>query len=216
MKRILFLQSLITVSVVSMTLVVLLAGRVLGRSSEALGRAEDCQLPCWNNLRPGEMSLNEASNILRNLGYRLRTNADDQGINAQFSYRPLEPSSVCEVALTGGGGGILREVILRMCEPLPIGEVLNLIGEPQSMLPIASLMIFQEGQTILTMRMPMCEGRSVSLHSTVRFISLADESLNIEVVRQPSDLPWEGFVPFWRYMQLYPDKAVCPYVSRRP
>jgi hypothetical protein len=79
------------------------------------------------------------------------------------------------------------------------------------MLPIASLMIFQEGQTILTLRQRMCDDDRVSAHAPIRFISLADSNLNAAVAQQVSDLPWQGFVPFWRYGQLYPDKAICPH-----
>src|SRR5262249_7751633 len=102
-----------------------------------------------------------------------------------------------------------RELILLACDPLPIGEFINVIGDPESMLPLASLVIFQEGQTILTLRQPACDGHKIYPQATIRYISLADSTLNVEVATQVSDLPWQGFVPFWRYGQLHPDKPVC-------
>jgi hypothetical protein len=100
-------------------------------------------------------------------------------------------------------------LILRACEPLPLGDVLNLIGSTYSMMPMASLMIFQEGQTILTLRAAMCENASLSPHASIRYLSLADSTLNSQVASQRFDLPWAGFVPFWHYGRLFPDKPVC-------
>ena len=41
--------------------------------------------------------------------------------------------------------------------------------------------------------------------------ALADAGVNSIMTNQPSDLPWHGFLPFWRYSQLYPDKFICPW-----
>lgn len=209
MRRLWIAHGFIIGALVTVTLLALFAGRAFGSESRGLYAAADCQLPCWNGIRPGETRINEASNTLRSLGYRPRRFNEDAGIATNIVFIHAELDGVCQVGLTPGFGGLVRELILRACEPMPVGEVLNLIGSPDSMLPIASLMIFQEGQTILTLRQPACTSRKIYPQATIRFISLADSTLNTLVANQESDLPWQGFLPFWRYGQLHPDKPIC-------
>jgi hypothetical protein len=209
MRRIWIAHGFIIGLLVSITLMALLAGRAFGGDSRQWDAAIDCQLPCWQDIRPGETRVNEASNTLRNLGYRPRRLNEDAGIATNIVFIHDDAEGICQVGLTPGFGGLIREIILRACEPMPVGEVLNLIGSPDSMLPIASLVIFQEGQTILTLRQPLCTSHKVYPDATIRFISLADSTMNMMVANQQSDLPWQGFLPFWRYGQLHPDKPVC-------
>lgn len=209
MKRIWLVQGFITGSLVAITLLALVAGRVLGNTPSALRANNTCQLPCWNDIRPGQTRLGEATNILRNLGYHPRRLNEDAGIATNLIYISDDVASMCQVGLTPGFGGMVREIILRACDPLPIGDILNLIGNPDSMLPIASLMIFQEGQTILTLRQPTCSRHKIEPQATIRYISLADSTLNSLVANQDSALPWKGFVPFWHYGQLFPEQVVC-------
>ena len=209
MKRIWQVQGFITGSLIAVTLLALIAGRALGNTPTALRADSDCQLPCWSDIHPGETRLGEAINILRNLNYHARRFNEDAGIATNVIYINDDAGSVCQVGLTPGAGGIVRETILRTCNPLPVGEILNLIGQPDSMLPIASLMIFQEGQTILTLRQPTCAQRKLEPQATIRFISLADSTLNKLIATQSSALPWKGFMPFWHYGQIFPEQVVC-------
>lgn len=209
MKRIWLVQGFITGSLIAVTLMALIAGRVLGSTPAALRADNNCPLPCWSDIHPGETRLGEAINILRNLGYHPRRFNEDAGIATNLLYINDDAGSVCQVGLTPGPSGIVREIILRTCDPLPIGDILNLIGKPDSMLPIPSLMIFQKGQTILTLRQPTCASRKIVPQATIRFISLADSTLNSLVATQESALPWKGFIPFWHYGQIFPEQVVC-------
>jgi len=208
MRRVWIAHSFVVVTVVTVTLLAVFAGRAFGGAAATLRPTDDCRLPCWNNIRPSETRLSEATNILRNLGYRPRRFNEDAGIATNILYIHNEAQWICQVGLTPGGG-LVRELILRACEPLSIGDVLNVIGSPDSMLPIPSLVIFQEGQTILTLWQPACDGHKIYPSASIRFISLADATLYVRVANQESELPWQGFLPFWRYGQLYPDKPVC-------
>jgi hypothetical protein len=210
MKRIWLVQGFITGSLVAITLLALIAGHVLGSTPAALRADQNCPLPCWGDIHPGQTRLGEAINILRNRGYHPRRFNEDAGIATNLLYISEDDAgSVCQVGLTPGGSGIVREVILRTCDPLPVGDIFNLIGKPDSMLPIASLMIFQEGQTILTLRQPTCAQRKLEPQATIRFISLADPTLNKLVASHSSALPWKGFMPFWHYGQIFPEQVIC-------
>jgi hypothetical protein len=209
MKRIWLVEGFITGSVVAITLLALIAGRALGNPPAALRENGSCQLPCWSSIQPGQTRLGEAINILRNSGYHARRLNEDAGIATNLLYINDDAEAICQVGLTPGGSGVVREIILRTCDPLPVGEILNLIGAPDSTLPMASLMIFQKGQTILTLRQPACASRKMAPEATIRFISLADSTLNSLVANQSSALPWKGFIPFWHYGQLFPEQIVC-------
>ncbi|MEO8612115.1 MAG: hypothetical protein ABI690_29730 [Chloroflexota bacterium] len=209
MRRIWLVQASITGTMIAVTLLALIAGHVLGSTPAALRADNSCPLPCWSDIHPGTTRLGEAINILRNLGYHPRRFNEDAGIATNLLYINDDAGSVCQVGLTPGQNGIVREIILRTCDPLSVGDILNLIGKPDSMLPIASLMIFQDGQTILTLRQPSCARRKIYPESTIRFISLADRTLNSLVATQQSALPWRGFMPFWHYGQIFPQQVVC-------
>ncbi len=209
MKRILHLHSLITASIVILTLAILIAGRALNPAPESLLTADDCRLPCWDGLRPGKTTISEANLILHAQGYRTAT-FDPDPILTNTSFIATESNLICEVHLEPAPGGIFSQMTLRPCSPLHVGDILSLIGQPESMLPIASVIIFQEGQTILLLQSPICTGATVSPHANIRYILLSEEGVNINTINQPTNVPWQGFVPFWRYHQLHPDRPICP------
>lgn len=210
MRRVLWIQGILTGSVVAATLVALLAGRTLNLPLVTLSATGDCQLPCWNDLRPGETHVAEAGDILVSLGYERRV-FDPDPILANTSFVSDEPNAICEVHLNPIPGGSFDMITLRACSSVNIGDILSMTGQPESMLPFASVIVFREGQMILFLHSKMCEQQHVSLHMPVRYILLADEGVNAVMVNQPSDLPWHGLLPFWRYSQLYPDKMICPW-----
>jgi len=183
-----------------------------GQVGEAapLDTAPDCQIPCWNGIHPGQTTMHQASAILKRLGYELLPRDDDPGINVQLSYGATRPATFCQADLSGRRFRdlVVRELVLRACESLPLGRVLDRLGLPDSMLPIASTLIFQEGQIIITLRLPICDMKP-SPHALIRYINLSEIGINAEVIKQPADLPWHGFVPLWRYGQLYPNKTIC-------
>jgi hypothetical protein len=208
-RRILLYQGLMTASVIAITLGALLIGRLFTRSLDSSVRGENCQLPCWNNLRPGETTISEANLILHQRGYRTET-FDPDPILTNTSFVAIEQQTICEVHLEPAPGGYFSVITLRPCSPVSMGDISSLIGEPESMLPLLSTMMFQDGQTILLLQTPICNGSHVSLHTLVRFIMLSDGGVHERLLSQPSNLPWHGFIPFWRYGQMYPDKPVCP------
>jgi hypothetical protein len=210
MRRVMLIQGMLTGSLVVATLVALLAGRILNLPPIALFMTGECQLPCWNNLHPGETNISEAGDILVSLGYTPRT-FDPDPILRRTSFVAAEPNAICEVHLNPVAGGSFNSITLRACTWLPMGDILSLIGEPESMLPLASVIVFREGQMILFLNNRMCDQEHVSLHMPIRYIVLSDEGVNTLMLNQPSDLPWHGAIPLSRYSRLYPDKVFCPW-----
>jgi hypothetical protein len=201
---------MLTGIIITVTVFALGAGRVLSQPSVSLSKTGECQLPCWNNLHPGQTLVSEADDILENMGYQRRI-FDPDPILANTSFVAVESNTICEVHLNPAPGGSFDTITLRTCNRLPIGDILSMIGEPESMMPYASVIMFQEGQMILFTHDSMCKQKEMSLHMPIRYILLADVGVNATIVNQPSDLPWHGFLPFWRYGQLYPDKMICPW-----
>ncbi|MBZ0288454.1 MAG: hypothetical protein K8I30_12630 [Anaerolineae bacterium] len=209
MKRIWLIQGFITGSLIAITLLALIAGRVLGTTPAALRAQADCQMPCWNYIYPGQTLLGEAVSILEMLGYRARRIDEDPGIAINRVYINDSGSPICRVGLTADRGSVVREVILRACDTLPLGDVFNLMGQPDSLLPIASLVIYWDGQMLLTLREATCDMHRIAPQATIRYISLADSTQNSIVAAQESALPWKGFIPFWHYGRLFPEQIVC-------
>jgi len=210
MRRVFFIESMLIGTLIAATLLSLSIGRVFRLPPVSLYVSGDCELPCWNNLRPGQTRVSEAGDILENLGYERRV-FDPDPILANTSFAAVEPNAICEVHLNPIPGGSFDTITLRACTTLPIGDILSMTGQPESMLPYASVIMFQEGQMILFMRNSMCRQKQMSLYMPIQYILLADAGVNSVMTNQPSDLPWHGFLPFWRYSQLYPDKFICPW-----
>jgi hypothetical protein len=198
-------------------------GHAIGEQPADFGKVENCRLPCWNGIRPGRTPIKDADTTLREAGYVLQDEGDSERLSATFSYKAALPSAaVCQVGVERSQGLVptVAELTLRFCDGAFLGHIVDMLGEPDSILPIVSLMNYQQGQVVVILRSPMCT-TIPSPHTPLLFISLSSQVISTqqnsilaaeqagEKDSTSTNLPWRGFIPIWRYQELFPGRAVC-------
>ncbi len=209
MRKLVFLHSVLSTPMMVITLVAIFFGQVRGQFSEFY-TSETCVLPCWHGITPGVTPVREASSLLVAAGYRVKNVAEEPGIPGQLTFETSNPVSICQVGLGRSRAldPLVREITLQICDSTTLGDIMRLIGPPQTILPIVSILIYQEGQTLVILRTPICETR-LAPHNEIRYIALSEISVNGRMTDQPGDLPWRGFSPVWRYAEYFPRQPVC-------
>ncbi len=227
MKRYLLLPLLLMLTLWVLMLVSVGVGRVLGRAPDGLYAQSDCVLPCWNGILPGQTPAQAADGILKTLGYTLHDSRKDpaNSLPNQITYDAPAGATVCQVGISRARGvvPIVSDLTLRVCDEAPLGHVMDMLGEPESFVPYVSMMTYARGAVSVILRSEWCD-RPVSPHSPILFLSLA---LPVSAAPQSaalrseqatggdeagllsSQIPWRGFLPLWRYAQLYPDRVLC-------
>lgn len=203
-RRIVGLQAVISAVLMGLVGLFIAAGSYLQLDKPALEQDDDCRLPCWNGIIPGQTLYNQARQIVIDQGYTLWTEPDGLAVPGQVLYiAPDRQRTVCKVGFsrTRMMEAFVREMALWFCEPQDLGDLMPLLGTPHLILPLTSLLTYNEGQIVLILTLPVCD-RALSPRSTVRYISLADASFNAPLFNQPVQLGWRGFMPMWRYGQL--------------
>lgn len=207
-------------SLIILTFTSIAAGRVLGGIPNGLEAEASCTLPCWNGIRPGETTLIEADAILRNLGYKLV--GPDASVATTNNYESIQPAPICQVGL--GRARILSarisEITLQFCKDTALGHLNELVERPESFIPYVSMLSYHKGEVIVILRSEICR-TPLTPHNPILFISLtqptaqtpANNAISAELATQREEnstlLPWQGFLPLWRYDQLYPGRVVC-------
>lgn len=221
MKRVLFLPGLITIPLITLVFVSMAVGQAWGRPPSGFVQVENCRLPCWNGIRPGETTLREAVDRLTDLAYE-PLQEQTAAIPNVMNYITQNSSSICQVGLGSARSmsAKISELTLRVCEGASLGHIIDMLGEPESMIPMISLLTYHNNQVVIVMRSEMC-GSQLSPHSELLFISitqpqtgnaaLATEMILSELESRVDStlLPWRGFLPLWRYDDLFPERVVC-------
>jgi hypothetical protein len=207
-------------SLIIMTFSSIAAGQVLGSIPNGLEAEESCVLPCWNGIRPGETTVIEADSILRGLDYDLI--GPDASVATTNNYESIYPVPICQVGL--GRARILSarisEITLQFCEDTALGHLNELVEGPESFIPYVSMLSYHKGEVIVILRSEICR-TPLTPHNPILFISLTqpisqtqtNSAISAELATQREEnstlLPWEGYLPLWRYNQLYPGRVVC-------
>jgi len=221
MKRVLLLPGLITVPLITLMLVSIAIGKAWGNPPSGFVQVETCRLPCWNGIRPGETRLGEAINRLTELGYE-PMQGEGAAIPNVMNYVTSQPNSICQVGMGAprSMNAKVTELTLQVCKGTSLGHIIDMLGEPESMIPMISLLTYENNQVVIVMRSEMC-GSQLSPHSELMFISvtqpptgagaLATEMILNQMQNQVDStlLPWRGFLPLWRYDRLYPERVIC-------
>ncbi len=220
MRKFLLLPGLLTAPMIALMLVAMAVGQALGQSPSGFNPIDDCHLPCWNGIRPGETTLLEADTLLTERGYRLATVERDGtfAIPNNINYVPEDPNAVCHVGL-----GRVRlmsttvsEMTLQVCEGASLGHIVSMIGEPEGILPFVSLVSYKKNTVTVVLRSEMCR-TPLTPHSDILFIVITQpvgsRVLTAEQILESQEdstiLPWRGFLPVWRYDRLFPGRVVC-------
>lgn len=181
---------------VALALLVLLAGllgQLIGPAGHPFGSGDRCALPCWNGIRPGELYIPRASQILVSLGYDPSTNALDR---THVYYTPREGVSGCHVRLEHFDA-IVSETRLTSCAGLRLGDVMAALGPPDGVQPGMLLFAFRGGQVRVKLAADGCAPR-LSPYLPVDYLSLSAGP------RQAGIAPWNGFMSTFHYLLRFP------------
>jgi hypothetical protein len=193
MKRLLILQCSILPPLVVLVLLAIVLGSRLDNKPRLLRRSEICTLPCWNGIRPGEMSIDAANHILFSQGYEAQNSLMDR---AHITYTPVGLG--CNVRLEYEEATV-TETRLTNCPNLRLGDVIAALGDPDSLLPHSSSFSFERGMARLRLKHDPCEEK-LSPYSEVMYVQFSRTPGIL-----PNEVPWQGFIPVWRYGQRFPD-----------
>jgi hypothetical protein len=221
MRKYFLLPVLMILPLVVLTMMSITFGHSFGITPTNFGKIENCNLPCWNGIQPGVTLLNDAIAVLSAMGYVLQSPKDVDRLQSSLSYKTVLPDGVCQVGVGRSGGvrPIVTELTLRFCDGASLGHILDMLGAPDTVLPIASLIYYQSSQVSVVLDAPMCR-KVLSPHTPLLFIDVLPQLtqtqsnlLKAEAATGKDDdstnLPWQGFIPVWRYDQLFPGRAIC-------
>jgi hypothetical protein len=156
-----------------------------------------CQLPCWNGIRPDETSIVRANRILGEAGYTLDT---PSGSDVTFYYYRPPAAQRCAVQLDVRDA-IVRRIRLENCPPTRIGDLIRVLGSPTSVLVERSGLAFSDGAVFAFLFPESC----ARMYKPEAFVGTID-------LRSPDVLrgylqPWHGFI-HGRYYQPHPQASV--------
>lgn len=192
MKRLFLLHLSLVLPLLVLMLAAIQVGAQVNHVPPVLRRG--CDAPCWNGIKPGEMSIDAANQILFSQGYEPQ-NAGGERI----TYVPGEDNRRrCTIRLTFDNA-IVNETRLSNCPALRLGDVLAAWGAPDGILHTAMTLSFERG---------MARIRLVSAEDCEYDLSPFTEIHSIRFARTPGLLPneirWRGFKPAWSYKQISP------------
>lgn len=157
-----------------------------------------CPPPCWNTIRPGEMSIGEADRILIDDQYQRQV---DQRGRPGTVYLLEDTASGCTVRLERQGGA-MTEVRLLDCPALRLGDLIPALGHPQSLLPHSMTISFEGGMARIRLKLDPCKQR-ISPFSEVMFVRFARTPGIL-----PNEVEWRGFIPARQYAQRFPYDSI--------
>jgi hypothetical protein len=208
MKQLVLLQGGIAGMLVGCILLAVLLGRQNTANIAALVYTADCQLPCWNGIQPGETNLEAADAALLRSGYRLIGDLPTERIRG---YEREHMAGDCQVRLAYRQG-VVTVITLTECDGLRLGDMIRLTGTPQRVARLGNLLTLRNGQVMMALPYDQCQ-RGLSPYSVPSSIFLMDANRAAIAMAEPSDRPktvdWIGFVPWWRYRNLYPNMYGC-------
>ncbi len=216
MKKILLFHSLLSGTLTTLTLFALWLGQVAGSSQ--LQMTEDCHLPCWNGITPGETKVQDADVILRDLGYA-QLDSNLTSIPGTLAYRNSQVA-VCEVGLARVRqfSPTVSEITLHVCDGALLGHLVEDMGRPDGFIPLVSMVSYANGEVLAVLRSEICDTH-LSPHNPLLFISLSRRAVatnsvaRAELATEENStstlLPWRGYIPLWRYDQLFPGRVIC-------
>jgi hypothetical protein len=179
------------------TLLVLVGGVVGGQINPppvALRHADLCVLPCWRGINPGHTFIDPANQLLLGQGYNAQHSLMLRG---SIWYIPGERSrGGCMVQLEHRQA-VVTETRLNDCPGLRLGDVMALVGPPQSVQPGALSLTFDGGRVRVKLAADGCVPR-LSPHLPVSYISLTTGAAASE-----RDVPWQGFMPTRAYLRQF-------------
>jgi len=194
MKHLFLIQCSLLPMLAALIFVAMGLGKSISGIPFQLRRSESCALPCWNGIRPGEMSVDAANRILFSQGYEMQNSMMDRN---HILYIPPTDNR-CTIRL-GHQSARVIETRLSDCPNLRLGDVIAALGQPESLMPHSLTFRFGRGMAHLRLSIDPCVDRLSAFSEVmfVRFSTTPDIS--------PYEVPWQGFIPAWRYEYRFPN-----------
>lgn len=193
LRRWVIIQLTITTSLLALTLTAMFLGTRLHATPSML--RQSCTMPCWNGIKPGEMTIDSANQILFSQGYEPQNSGGER-----ITYVPGEEDRRRCTVRVSFDEAIVTEIRLSNCPNLRLGDVIAAWGAPDGILHNSMSLSFERGMARL---------RLVAASDCDYPLSPYTEILNIRFARTPGFLPnelrWHGFMPAWSYKQLSPN-----------
>jgi hypothetical protein len=189
-----------------------LAARALGQAQPAnpalTGFVQGCEgvpMPCWYGIVPEQTTVQEAADILRRAGFQLHY------AGQHLEAKPTA-ASACEFDLPfDTGSEVIHLFNVRKCGLLQLGDLLTLLGAPN----VAYSCVYYAANREMPILNLQYKGTYLfqRVTNTARFDTLAlpDAYQKIDAVSFSGlvlnpGIKWRGFVAYWRFQQLEPDK----------
>lgn len=168
---------------------------------------DDCNLPCWQQIRPRSTPVEMADLMLTAAGYqriellaRFRT----------MAYRHQFDSRVCTVGLAYSGG-IVTTITLDRCSAR-LGDLMAIVGPPDGILFTGRAVSFRNGRVIASLR--GCGSFAPERSIVSIFLNNpGPPPPNTIIDNTPQDhiprFSWRGFAPRAYYEAIEPNFPAC-------
>lgn len=181
--------------VIILTNVAMVLGSAFQPASPALASIDSCTLPCWNDITPGETTLDSALNILSELGYRKHETIARADV---VIYYAPENSDWCDVLL-GFSERRFPSIVIYMnllnCPGLRMGDLAGVLGDIEG---VVVEWQWGWGPSYRRNSVRLMSWRKLSVEADEFFISLVAPNDRLR-------LPWHGFITLRRYCHFQPN-----------
>jgi hypothetical protein len=191
-----------------------LVARTLGATQQTdpalRGFSEGCEnqpQPCWNGIILGKTSAEATSNRISQLGYEI----DDvifSNTRQLQAYVPEQGDCGRIVANIDQRDGILYEFYVHPCA-MQIGTFLNTFGTPTvsdiDYEACSIRLLFMDNHLQVAVANSVQPTQAVS-----DFSPLSDETVQLNLMRDPERLRWQGTLAMQRYKNQFPSQLQCP------
>ena len=190
-KVLLTANSFLAVTFAGVILVSVLLGS-LGTPPTALYGLDDCGLPCWNGITPGQNNVDRAIYRLSRAGYVIETNP------LRWRYMTFRSTNPADCMVTITYDSLVYLTDLSDCPGLSLGDVMTILGQPDGVVPAFQYdaLVYRGGRVAVVVRRERCQ-TAISPYTAVDSIQLRAQRLNranSEQVSPANPLPWRGFV----------------------
>ena len=193
MIRLLVLQGIMSAVLLVLAGFAMVAG-AFGPAPHAVLQASRCELPCWQDIRPGESLITDAFRTLTSQRYSPRS-----GGGTQIRFTPPPEHTACR-AEVHYWQTVVIETRLSRCPGLRLGDLLLLLGAPEQVAPNLLTLDFDGGAVRAQLHLLECD-QSLSPHTPVQFVSLTQPPPD-SAAMGPA---WQGFALPWRYTRALPN-----------
>lgn len=154
--------------------------------------------PCWYGIVPTQLEANGGVLIDERFGAYNRGDTQFSARVVRFDFTALD-DHLCDMTVYDAASA-QDTIILSDCDNVQLGDVMSVVGEPQSLCADEDeiYLIFGDGHIRIGIKRAQFYQDRVIPHTEILNINLTDTPVL-------SSLKWQGFVEMWRYRDMeYP------------